>query len=170
MELRPVDPDKAEVTWELPDEDRKYPYGVDIQYQLVQRGTCPSAHFEPSSECNVQERRKTLKDLEPYSKYEVTIKPRTPPYLVQAGRLAPKKVDTVRTGEAEPTGPPNNVRLLETPGRDFLSFTWDLPDCDKQNGQITQYEYLFTGLDDWVKVSLSVLSSPPTNTHSRQAF
>lgn len=34
-----------------------------------------------------------------------------------------------------------------------LGFAWDPPKCNEQHGEITQYQYVFTGLDDWAKVS-----------------
>jgi hypothetical protein len=34
----------------------------------------------------------------------------------------------------------------------LLQFKWDPPVCEKANGEITQYEYQLSGLDDWAKV------------------
>lgn len=40
---------------------------------------------------------------------------------------------------------------MEETTEESLRFKWKPPACDQQHGEITQYEYLFTGLDDWVK-------------------
>lgn len=60
VDLQAMGPDKIVVAWELPEKDRDFPYGVDIQYQLKQRGSCPEQDGPPNTEYNVKDKRKIL--------------------------------------------------------------------------------------------------------------
>jgi len=46
--------DSAKCTWELPKEDQGWSHGVDLTYQLKQKGDCPPSFSAPNTEFNVQ--------------------------------------------------------------------------------------------------------------------
>ncbi|ULU01581.1 hypothetical protein L3Y34_001716 [Caenorhabditis briggsae] len=148
--VEPKGPREALVTWELPDKDQKWNYGVDITYKLKQLGGCNEVQTgakEPVTLLNVQEKQIPLENLQPGSLYEVTVTPRRPPSL-HSSIVTPKTVRTFRTKNDVPTGPPQN--LQSTVRKDSeLGFKWDAPECVQQNGNITQYEFELVGLDEW---------------------
>ncbi|UMM24223.1 hypothetical protein L5515_004561 [Caenorhabditis briggsae] len=148
--VEPKGPREALVTWELPDKDQKWNYGVDITYKLKQLGGCNEVQTgakEPVTLLNVQEKQIPLENLQPGSLYEVTVTPRRPPSL-HSSIVTPKTVRTFRTKNDVPTGPPQN--LQSTVRKDSeLGFKWDAPECIQQNGNITQYEFELVGLDEW---------------------
>ncbi|CAI4231782.1 unnamed protein product [Auanema sp. JU1783] len=150
VNVEPKGPREAVVTWDLPDKDQKWNYGVDITYRLKQLGGCSetaSGSHEPITKLNVQEKQIPLEDLAPGSLYEVIVTPRRPPSL-HSSIVAPKTVRTFRTDNDVPVGPPTN--LQSTTRKDTeLGFKWDAPDCINQNGNITQYEFELVGLDEW---------------------
>lgn len=95
--------------------------------------------------------------------------------MIRAGVQPPKQVKEVRTGTkgecdprkskvplslcmafffSAPGAAPQNVRVPDTTER-TATFTWEPPPCDQQNGEITQYEYNLSGVDDWAVVSHS---------------
>lgn len=57
----------------------------------------------------------------------------------------------IRTGDKQPEGPPQNVTQQDVTDKSAIMH-WEPPECDKQNGEISMYEYSLTGLDDWAKV------------------
>lgn len=64
--------------------------------------------------------------------------------------LSKKTIRRFKTEDSIPTGAP---RLLRAESRldTKLTFSWEPPECIEQNGEISQYEYEVTGLDDWNK-------------------
>lgn len=72
--VEPTGPREALVTWDLPDKDQKWNYGVDISYRLKQLGGCNEAATgsqEPITKLNIQEKQVPLEELAPGSVYEV---------------------------------------------------------------------------------------------------
>ncbi|PIO68286.1 fibronectin type III domain protein [Teladorsagia circumcincta] len=110
--VEPTGPREALVTWDLPDKDQKWNYGVDISYRLKQLGGCNEAATgsqEPITKLNIQEKQVPLEELAPGSVYEVTVTPRRPPSL-HSSIVAPKTVRTFKTKNDVPTGPPMNLQ------------------------------------------------------------
>ncbi|CAJ0598951.1 unnamed protein product [Cylicocyclus nassatus] len=162
--VEPKGPREALVTWDLPDKDQKWNYGVDITYKLKQLGGCsesPTGSHEPITKLNIQEKQVPLEDLAPGSVYEVTVTPRRPPSL-HSSIVAPKTVRTFKTKNDVPTGPPMN--LQSTVRKDSeLGFKWDAPECIHQNGNVTQYEFELVGMDEWNEGTREGVT-PRTNT------
>ncbi|CAJ0941669.1 unnamed protein product, partial [Mesorhabditis belari] len=148
--VTPKDPTTAQVDWDLADKDQGWNYGVDITYRLKQLGGCTEAatgSHEPITRLNVQEKQLLLTDLHPGSTYEVIVTPRRPPSL-HSSIVAPKTVRTFKTESDVPTGAPQN--LQSTIRKDSeLGFKWDPPECAHQNGNVSQYEFILSGLDEW---------------------
>uniref|UniRef100_A0A7I5E8R5 Fibronectin type III domain protein n=2 Tax=Haemonchus contortus TaxID=6289 RepID=A0A7I5E8R5_HAECO len=148
--VEPTGSREALVTWDLPDKDQKWNYGVDISYRLKQLGGCNEAATgpqEPITKLNIQEKQVPLEELAPGSVYEVTVTPRRPPSL-HSSIVAPKTVRTFKTKNDVPTGPPMN--LQSTVRKDTeLGFKWDAPECVHQNGNVSQYEFELVGMDEW---------------------
>uniref|UniRef100_A0A1I7XS60 Fibronectin type-III domain-containing protein n=1 Tax=Heterorhabditis bacteriophora TaxID=37862 RepID=A0A1I7XS60_HETBA len=110
--VEPMRPREALVTWDLPDKDQKWNYGVDITYKLKQLGGCNEAttgNQEPITKLNVQDKQIMLENLQPGSVYEVVVTPRRPPSL-HSSIVAPKTVRTFRTKNDVPTGAPLNLQ------------------------------------------------------------
>jgi hypothetical protein len=61
-----------------------------------------------------------------------------------------------------PAGPPTNLKV-EMRKDTELGYKWEPPACAEQNGLVTQYEYEFSGLDDWNKGEREGVT-PRTNT------
>ncbi|KJH44141.1 fibronectin type III domain protein [Dictyocaulus viviparus] len=143
-------PREAIVTWDLPDKDQKWNYGVDISYRLKQLGGCSEAStgmHEAITLLNIQEKQVPIEGLAAGSLYEVTVTPRRPPSL-HSSIVTPKTVRTFKTKNDVPTGPPLN--LQSTIRKDSeLGFKWDPPECVHQNGNVTQYEFELVGMDEW---------------------
>lgn len=57
LECTKVSYDQAQCTWDL---DSDWSHGVDVTYQLKQRGNCPPKYNQPFTEYNVQNRRYLL--------------------------------------------------------------------------------------------------------------
>uniref|UniRef100_A0A914W0E7 Fibronectin type-III domain-containing protein n=1 Tax=Plectus sambesii TaxID=2011161 RepID=A0A914W0E7_9BILA len=148
--VEPQGPNSALVIWDLPSEDKDWNYGVDMTYVLTQVGGCSDkVSKQPVTKYNVQERRVLLEDLLPGSHYEVTVTPRKPPSL-QSDVEPPKTTRKFETREEAPSGPPTNLRVDSRKDTE-LGYKWEAPECEKQNGRITQYEYELEGLDNWNK-------------------
>ncbi|ETN71312.1 fibronectin type III domain protein [Necator americanus] len=162
--VEPKGPREALVTWDLPDKDQKWNYGVDISYRLKQLGGCNEAatgSHEPITKLNIQEKQVLLEELAPGSVYEVTVTPRRPPSL-HSSIVAPKTVRTFKTKNDVPTGPPLN--LQSTVRKDTeLGFKWDAPECVHQNGNVSQYEFELVGMDEWNEGTREGVT-PRTNT------
>lgn len=68
MEVSPHGPREAQVTWDLPAEDADWSYGVDIEYQLKQRGVCEEpVNAPPVTKYDVQDRRTILSVCPPFA-------------------------------------------------------------------------------------------------------
>ncbi|CAB3401714.1 unnamed protein product [Caenorhabditis bovis] len=148
--VEPKGPREALITWDLPDKDQKWNYGVDITYRLKQLGGCSESLTgaqEPVTMLNVQEKQIPIENLQPGSLYEVVVTPRRPPSL-KSSIVTPKTVRTFKTKNDVPSGAPQN--LQSTVRKDTeLGFKWEAPICAEQNGNITQYEFELVGLDEW---------------------
>lgn len=94
---------------------------------------------------------RNFQKLEPYSLYTVTVTPRVPSHLDVPGMRPPSSTSDVRTNEKAPDGPPLNVRSQDVSDKSVI-MQWQPPECDKQNGEISMYEYYMVGVDDWAKV------------------
>uniref|UniRef100_A0A915Q6K3 Fibronectin type-III domain-containing protein n=1 Tax=Setaria digitata TaxID=48799 RepID=A0A915Q6K3_9BILA len=163
LTVEPKTATSAVVIWDLADQDKKWNYGVDISYRLKQLGGCAesrSGAHEPVTNYNVQDKQVVLHDLTPGSEYEVTVTPRRPPTL-RSSVPTPKTVRRFRTKANSPSGPPSNLR---SEGRrdTEISFKWEPPVCEQQNGKITQYEYEVTGVEEWNDVKREGVT-PRTN-------
>ncbi|CAI5445350.1 unnamed protein product [Caenorhabditis angaria] len=159
----PKGPRDALVTWELPDKDQKWNYGVDITYRLKQLGGCNEVQTgaqEPITKLNVQEKQIPLENLQPGSLYEVIVTPRRPPSL-HSSIVTPKTIRTFRTQNDAPTGAPVNLQATEVKD-ESLGFKWEPPECAQQNGNITQYEYELVGLDEWNEGAFEGVTPRPT--------
>ncbi|WKY00226.1 hypothetical protein Q1695_014798 [Nippostrongylus brasiliensis] len=162
--VEPTGPREALVTWDLPDKDQKWNYGVDISYRLKQLGGCNEAATgsqEPITKLNIQEKQVPLEELAPGSVYEVTVTPRRPPSL-HSSIVAPKTVRTFKTKNDVPTGPPMNLQSSVRKDTE-LGFKWDAPECVHQNGNVTQYEFELVGMDEWNEGTREGVT-PRTNT------
>lgn len=150
LKVEPKTPRSAVVIWDLADQDQKWNYGVDVAYRLKQLGGCveaKSGDHEPVINYNVQDKQVMLNDLKPGSEYEVTVTPRRPPSL-KSSIVIPKTVRRFRTKSDVPIGTP--IKLKSDKRRDTeVSFKWEPPVCEDQNGVITQYEYELTGVEEW---------------------
>uniref|UniRef100_A0A158P9A7 Fibronectin type III domain protein n=1 Tax=Angiostrongylus cantonensis TaxID=6313 RepID=A0A158P9A7_ANGCA len=148
--VEPKGPRDALVTWDLPDKDQKWNYGVDISYRMKQLGGCKESATGPQDAItmfNIQDKQVPIEGLAAGSVYEVTVTPRRPPSL-HSSIATPKTVRIFKTKNDVPTGPPLN--LQSTIRKDSeLGFKWDAPDCVHQNGNITQYEFELVGMDVW---------------------
>lgn len=147
--VKPTGPDTGTATWGIPDGGDEWNYGVDVTYRLTQLGECsPADDHEPFTVYDVK-KSIDLSNLQPWSTYEVVITPRMPPHLTSSvNRPVTKK--TFRTFEMVPAGPPENLRVDDA-AQTSLTYAWEAPRCDLRRGQITQYEYEFEGVDDWVR-------------------
>ncbi|VDN36296.1 unnamed protein product, partial [Gongylonema pulchrum] len=163
LKVEPKTPTSALVIWDLADQDQKWNYGVDISYRLKQLGGCAeskSGDHEPVTSYNVQDKQIVLNDLKPGSEYEVTVTPRRPPTL-RSSVVTPKTVRRFRTKADFPSGPPTNLRG-EGRRDTEISFKWEPPVCEEQNGKVTQYEYEVTGAEEWNDVKREGVT-PRTN-------
>ncbi|VDN03313.1 unnamed protein product [Thelazia callipaeda] len=154
LKVEPKTPTSAEVIWDLTDQDQKWNYGVDISYRLKQLGGCLGSRgndHEPVTKYNVQDKQIVLENLKPGSEYEVIVTPRRPPSL-RSSIKTPKTVRHFRTKADIPSGPPRHLRG-EGRQDSEISFKWEPPVCEEQNGAITQYEYEVTGTDEWNDVT-----------------
>uniref|UniRef100_A0A914HBE2 Fibronectin type-III domain-containing protein n=1 Tax=Globodera rostochiensis TaxID=31243 RepID=A0A914HBE2_GLORO len=144
------DPAQADAFWDLPADYQDWPWGVDLQYRLVRLGGCrklSKADMEPVIMENVQDKQVLLDNLHPGSEYEVTVTLRQPPGLDR--RMPPKKaVQRFQTADQPPSGAPHKLRV-EGRWDTKLAFGWEPPECLEQNGEISQYEYELSGLDEW---------------------
>uniref|UniRef100_A0A183J6H4 Protein-tyrosine-phosphatase n=1 Tax=Soboliphyme baturini TaxID=241478 RepID=A0A183J6H4_9BILA len=105
-----------------------------------------------------------LQKLLPYSLYEVTIAPRNSLSVPSSFEInTPKVVKEIRTGEKVPDGPPVHVSAHEI-SETSASVSWESPQCDVRNGEITQYEYKFVGSDPWVEHDLRQATTARTRT------
>ncbi|VDO74656.1 unnamed protein product [Heligmosomoides polygyrus] len=162
--VEPTGPREALVTWDLPDKDQKWNYGVDISYRLKQLGGCNEAATgsqEPITKLNIQEKQVPLEELAPGSVYEVIVTPRRPPSL-HSSIVAPKTVRTFKTKNDVPTGPPMNLQSSVRKDTE-LGFKWDAPECVHQNGNVSQYEFELVGMDEWNEGTREGVT-PRTNT------
>ncbi len=60
VDLNPEDHDKIQVTWDLPEEDKDWEYGVDVTYQLLQTGRCQRERGFRGTKYEVMDKRVTL--------------------------------------------------------------------------------------------------------------
>ncbi|CAJ0579194.1 unnamed protein product, partial [Mesorhabditis spiculigera] len=161
--VTPKTPTTAQLDWDLSDKDQGWNYGVDITYKLKQLGGCTESatgNHEPITRLNVQEKQLLLSDLQPGSVYEVIVTPRRPPSLASS-IVPPKTVRTFKTEADVPTGAPQN--LQNTVRKDTeLGFKWEAPECIHQNGNVTQYEYILSGLDEWNEGDRESITPRPT--------
>ncbi|CAG9530835.1 unnamed protein product [Cercopithifilaria johnstoni] len=163
LTVDPKTPTSAMVIWDLADQDRKWNYGADITYRLKQLGSCiepRSGSHEPVTNYNVQDKQILVDDLLPGSEYEVVVTPRRPPSL-RPSITTPKTIRHFRTKATFPTGPPRNLRGEKRRDTE-ISFKWEPPECEEQNGEITQYEYEVTGAEEWNDVKREGVT-PRTN-------
>lgn len=139
----------------MPESYKDWKYGVDISYKPIKIGGCKHSKIEkfanPIILENVDEKQVFLEDLLPGTEYEVEVTLRPLTSLLSNPNFSPKKtIGTFKTEELAPTGAPRSLRVesrLDTK----LTFSWEPPECIKQNGEISQYEYEIIGLDDWNK-------------------
>ncbi|KRY42983.1 Phosphatidylinositol phosphatase PTPRQ, partial [Trichinella spiralis] len=153
IDLKKRGPDSLQLNWHVAADIEDWPHGVDVTYVMRQKGNCPpltESQLTPITEYNVYEKYMLLQNLEPYSLYEVTVSPRNPLRSDSKEVKLPKASKTVRTGEKAPESAPREIRAKDITENSAL-LTWDPPSCELQNGEITQYEYLLTGIDEWVQ-------------------
>uniref|UniRef100_A0A914BWZ1 Fibronectin type-III domain-containing protein n=1 Tax=Acrobeloides nanus TaxID=290746 RepID=A0A914BWZ1_9BILA len=149
VKVTPTGPHTGEVTWSLP-EDTKWDHGVDITYKLIKLGGCKQTEFEeaePVTLEGVTDKTVVLDGLAAGSEYEVIVTPRRPPGLPDSIQTK-KTIRKFKTEDSIPSGAPRNLKV-DLKADVKLGFAWEPPECAEQNGEISQYEYEITGLDEW---------------------
>nr|CAD2156885.1 unnamed protein product [Meloidogyne enterolobii] len=113
LKTNALGPTQGEAFWGLPAEYADWPWGVDLQYRLLQLGGCKKldkSMTQPVVLENVQDKHVLLDNLYPGSEYEVTVTLRQPPGYDR--RIPPKKaVQRFKTEDQPPTGAHTNYEL-----------------------------------------------------------
>lgn len=123
------------ISWHLPDltEECNVTHQQITLHQLDNDNCNFSLHALPKEyDLDTGTRQKTLKNLSPNSRYNITYFARN-----SAGPIVISQVN--RTAEAEPTGAPRNL-IHETKRRRRVEFAWNEPTCGERNGNINHYE------------------------------
>ncbi|XP_033636798.1 receptor-type tyrosine-protein phosphatase delta-like [Asterias rubens] len=108
---------------------------LTVEYQLDNRDQCGAVHDQTrKSVPSVSQSPVTITGLYPHSTYSVYVTPSN-----KVGRGAERSTVATTTGIA-PSGPPTRTRASDVTNT-TITFSWDLPECGKRYGVITEYQF-----------------------------
>jgi len=143
-----VDPTSTSftITWQT-EECNNNIERAEVQWEHVKFLACTDGHEDPSSRGvldNLTHTKAVVRNLHPYSKYQVMIKATAKDRTIIQSVTVP-----VETGMAKPETQvrPNNISRSQ---KTTIFFYWvDPGECEKQHGQRDRYEVMLEGIDSW---------------------